>query len=84
MRNFNTLLTMECATCHDHKFDPISQKEYYQLSAFFNNLKELGMVVEIKHQQPYAGTLLRHQKGMKLKCGVTENRHVPSVTLMTV
>ncbi len=39
-------LTLECATCHDHKFDPISQKEYYQMSAFFNNLKELGMVAE--------------------------------------
>lgn len=36
-------LTMECARCHDHKFDPISQEEYYQLSAFFNNVKELGM-----------------------------------------
>jgi len=39
-------LTMECASCHDHKFDPISQKEYYQMSAFFNNLKEIGMVAE--------------------------------------
>ncbi len=39
-------LTLECATCHDHKFDPISQKEYYQVSAFFNNLKEIGMVAE--------------------------------------
>lgn len=37
-------LTMECASCHDHKFDPISQKEYYQMSAFFNNIKELGMI----------------------------------------
>ncbi len=36
-------LTMECARCHDHKYDPISQKEYYQMSAFFNNMKELGM-----------------------------------------
>ncbi len=36
-------LTMECARCHDHKFDPISQREYYQLSAFFNNVHELGM-----------------------------------------
>ncbi|MDA0194974.1 MAG: DUF1553 domain-containing protein [Bacteroidetes bacterium] len=36
-------LTIECARCHDHKFDPISQKEYYQMSAFFNNVKELGM-----------------------------------------
>lgn len=36
-------LTMECAKCHDHKFDPISQKEYFQMSSFFNNIKELGM-----------------------------------------
>ena len=36
-------LTMECARCHDHKFDPISQKEYYSMSAFFNNIKDLGM-----------------------------------------
>jgi hypothetical protein len=36
-------LTMACAKCHDHKFDPISQKDYYQLTAFFNNIRELGM-----------------------------------------
>ena len=36
-------LTVACAKCHDHKFDPISQKEYYQLSGFFNNVRELGM-----------------------------------------
>lgn len=36
-------LTVACARCHDHKFDPISQKDYYQLTAFFNNVKELGM-----------------------------------------
>ena len=34
---------MECASCHDHKFDPISQKEYYEMSSFFANVKELGM-----------------------------------------
>ena len=36
-------MTMECARCHDHKFDPVSQKEYFQLFAFFNNVNELGM-----------------------------------------
>ena len=36
-------LTLECAQCHDHKFDPVSQREYFELTAFFNNVKEVGM-----------------------------------------
>jgi hypothetical protein len=36
-------LTVGCARCHDHKFDAISHKEYYQISAFFNNVAELGL-----------------------------------------
>ena len=30
-------MTANCATCHDHKFDPLSQREFYELSSFFNN-----------------------------------------------
>ncbi len=33
-------LTVGCANCHDHKFDPITQKDFYKLTAFFNNLAE--------------------------------------------
>jgi len=36
-------LTTECARCHDHKFDPIPQRDYYALSAFFNNIDEYGL-----------------------------------------
>uniref|UniRef100_A0A7C4QR63 DUF1549 domain-containing protein n=1 Tax=Schlesneria paludicola TaxID=360056 RepID=A0A7C4QR63_9PLAN len=36
-------LTFECARCHDHKFDPVSQAEFYQLFAFFQNIDEAGL-----------------------------------------
>jgi hypothetical protein len=45
-------LTIGCAQCHDHKFDPISQKDYYGLYAFFNNTVEDG------HGQATPGGLL--------------------------
>jgi hypothetical protein len=36
-------LTTNCAQCHDHKYDPITQKEFYQMSAFFNTITEKGL-----------------------------------------
>src|SRR5207249_3637497 len=36
-------LTMRCSQCHDHKYEPITQKEYYQFYAFFNNVPEQGL-----------------------------------------
>ncbi len=36
-------LTLGCAVCHDHKFDPFTQREFYQLFAYFNNVADRGM-----------------------------------------
>lgn len=38
-------MTLNCARCHDHKFDPISQKEYYQLFGYFNSIDEYGLLL---------------------------------------
>ena len=47
-------ITMECARCHDHKYDPFSQKEYFQLYSFFNNVREEGIESVIGGPETYA------------------------------
>lgn len=45
-------LTVGCARCHDHKYDPISQREYYGLFAFFNGISETGLVKDVAPLSP--------------------------------
>ncbi|MDX1913778.1 MAG: PSD1 and planctomycete cytochrome C domain-containing protein [Saprospiraceae bacterium] len=45
-------LTVECAQCHDHKYDPFSQKDYYRLMAFFNSSKEEGFEGDVSVSRP--------------------------------
>ena len=55
-------LTLACARCHDHKFDPLSQKEYYQFFAYFNNVEEKGMVWNFGNEDPLIPAPTREQE----------------------
>jgi len=46
-------LTMGCARCHNHKYDPLSQKEYYQLSAYLNSIPEDGRASNYGNSPPW-------------------------------
>lgn len=78
-------LTVGCARCHDHKFDPITQRDYYRLFAYFNNGPETGLAVA--HDQPptLALTTLEQQAGLeKLRKARSESeaelaRHVATI-----
>ncbi len=51
-------LTLECARCHDHKFDPITQRDYFALFAFFNNIDESGLYSHFTNATPTPALLL--------------------------
>ncbi len=55
-------LTLGCARCHDHKYDPLTQKEYYQFFAYFNNVPEKGMVWNFGNEDPLIRAPTREQE----------------------
>lgn len=59
-------LTMECARCHDHKYDPISQEDYYKLFAYFNSTNEIGTAVYGPGQTPGPSLLLADEEQQEL------------------
>lgn len=56
-------LTLGCSVCHDHKFDPISQKEFYQLFAFFNSLDGPSLDGNVKDTIPVVSVPRKEQAG---------------------
>jgi len=55
-------LTVGCARCHDHKFDPVSQQEFYRLFGFFNNVPERGKTLKYGNSPPYITAPTREQQ----------------------
>ncbi|WP_372719412.1 DUF1553 domain-containing protein [Novipirellula sp.] len=49
-------ITVACARCHDHKYDPFSQREYYQLIDFFNDVAESGRAIKFGNSEPWIKT----------------------------
>lgn len=59
-------LTMGCARCHDHKYDPISRNDFYQFFAFFNNVDEQGVYTETRGNVPPLISVPTEQERQKL------------------
>ena len=55
-------LTLGCARCHDHKYDPFSQKDFYRTFAFFNNIPERGKVYKYGNSPPMIKAPTRQQQ----------------------
>lgn len=69
-------LTIGCARCHDHKFDPVTQKEFYQLFALFNNVPERGRAIKHGNSDPVikAPTLAQQTAMRELDTRLAEAR----------
>jgi hypothetical protein len=75
-------LTLECARCHDHKYDPIEQREYYELYAYFNSIDEHGMYMFQRDGFVPTPTVLlpddeqnKHLKALEQRVEQAEKKH---------
>ncbi len=55
-------LTLGCARCHNHKYDPFTQKEFYRVFAYFNNVPELGRAMKYGNSPPLVPAPTREQQ----------------------
>lgn len=75
-------LTVECAQCHDHKYDPISQEDYFSLYAFFNNTPEKGYEGDVSVSRPAKRpTLLLTYPELQTKFSYINHKDTTSLTV---
>jgi len=67
-------LTVGCARCHDHKYDPLTQAQYYQLFAFFNNLPEKGLIYSETPPEPALAVLTESDTTLRQELKATRTR----------
>lgn len=68
-------LTAGCAVCHDHKFDPLTQKEFYSFSAFFNNTTQNPMDGNVKDTPPIVRVPMQEDRERLVAAKATLDQH---------
>ena len=74
-------LSLGCARCHEHKYDPLSQEEFYQLFAFFNNLEEKGFINNLRGS---AEPRVAYKANPKVQVMIMREKEKPRVTRILV
>ncbi len=71
-------VTLGCARCHNHKYDPFTQKEFYQIFAYFNNVPEMGRAMKYGNSPPLvpAPTLAQQSAMQKLEQGIRDSEAI--------
>ena len=64
-------VTIQCAQCHNHKYDPLKQEEYYRMFAFLNNTHEANVAVYTPAEQMKRAEIFRRTREIEARCSIS-------------